>query len=135
VALVTWDASYSVNVKKCDADHQKLFYLINTLHEAMKSGQGRTIIAGIVHELEWYTQTHFLTEEDLLQRARYPDLDDHRFQHQKFVAQVKQFREDLDARGTANSITVLTFLKDWLASHIKQSDKKYSEHLRSQGIN
>ena len=134
MALVTWDASYSVNVKRCDADHQKLFYLINTLHEAMKSGQGRTIIAGIVHELEGYTQTHFLAEEALLQRAQHPNLNDHRLQHQEFVAQVKQFRDDLDARGTANSIAVLAFLKDWLANHIKQADKRYSEYVNSQGI-
>ena len=134
MALVTWDASYSVNVKRCDADHQKLFYLINTLHGAMKAGQARTIIAGIVHELEGYTQTHFLAEEALLQRVRYPNLDDHRLQHQKFVAHVKQFRDDLEAGGTANSIAVLAFLKDWLANHIKQADKRYSEYVNSQGI-
>jgi hemerythrin len=131
---VTWDASYSVNIKSCDAEHQRLFYLINTLHEAMKSGQGHTLIDEIVHELESYTQTHFHAEEAMLQRAQYPNLDDHRLQHQKFVAQVKQFRDDLDARGRVNSITVLTFLRDWLANHIKQTDKGYSEHLNSQGI-
>lgn len=134
MALVTWDASYSVNVKSCDAEHRKLFHLINTLHEAMKSGQGRTLIAGIVHELERYTQTHFLAEEALLQRAQYPNLNDHRLQHQKFVTQVKQFRDDLEAGGIANSVAVLTFLRDWLANHIKQTDKRYSEHLNSQGI-
>jgi hemerythrin-like metal-binding protein len=52
-------------VESLDAEHRKLFYLINTLHEAMKSGQSRTVIAGILHELERYTQTHFLVEEAL----------------------------------------------------------------------
>ena len=88
MALVTWDASYSVNVKRFDAAHQKLFYLINALHEAIKAGQGRALIAGIVHELERYTETHFLAEEALLQFAQCPKLDDHRLQRQKFVAQI-----------------------------------------------
>ena len=101
----------------------------------MKAGQGRTILAGIVHELDRYTQTHFLAEEALLQRAQYPNLAEHRSQHQKFVAQVKKFTDDLEKDNLANSITVLMFLKDWLANHIKQTDKAYSEHLNSSGIN
>jgi hemerythrin-like metal-binding protein len=67
--LVTWDKSYRVNVECCDAEHRKLFSLINALHEAMMSGKSRAIIAGTVHELEKYTQTHFLAEEALMQRA------------------------------------------------------------------
>ena len=135
MALINWDVSYSVKVKRCDADHRKLFYLINALHEAMKYGKGSTIIAKIVRELESYTQTHFLAEEALLQRAQYPKLDDHRAQHQKFVAQVEEFRAGLESGGIGKSIEVLEFLKDWLAKHINHTDKMYSAHLNSQGIN
>ncbi|MGA3093543.1 MAG: bacteriohemerythrin [Terriglobales bacterium] len=134
MALVTWDMSYSVAVKVCDAEHQKLFHLFNTLHEAMKTGQHNTVIIGIVHELEKYTQTHFIAEEDLLQKTQYPKLDEHRWQHRKFVDQVKRFRDDLEKDGMANSISVLIFLKDWLAEHIKHTDRMYSEHLNSRGI-
>src|SRR5271157_2886782 len=41
MALVTWDQSYSVSVKKLDEQHQKLFSLLNTLHEAMRQGKGQ----------------------------------------------------------------------------------------------
>lgn len=134
MALVTWDSSYSVNVKSCDAEHQKLFALINDLHAAMKVGQGRTVLGDIVRELEKYTQTHFLAEEGLLQRAQYPKLDDHRGQHREFIARVKKFRDDLEKGGGGDSVAVLTFLKDWLAKHIKQTDKGYSEYLNSHGV-
>jgi hemerythrin len=134
LALATWDTSYSVSVKSCDAEHQKLFDLINQLNEAMGLGQGRTIVAPVVQELEKYTQTHFRAEEALLKQACYPKLEEHRLQHQKFVAQVKRFKDDLDAGSMGNSIAVLKFLKDWLADHIKQTDKMYSEHLNSRGI-
>jgi hemerythrin len=133
--LVTWDKSYSVNVGTCDAEHRKLFSLINALHEAMKSGRSRTIIAGTVYELEKYTQTHFLAEEALMQRAQYPNLPEHRLEHQKFVAQVKQFRQDLQAGGKCDPNAVVMFVKDWLAKHIMQTDKMYSGHLNSHGIN
>jgi hemerythrin-like metal-binding protein len=132
--LVTWDKSYSVNVECCDAEHRKLFSLINALHEAMMSGKSRAIIAGTVHELEKYTQTHFLAEEALMQQAQYPKLNEHRGEHQKFVAQVKQFRHDLETGGTCDPNAVVMFVKDWLAGHIMQTDKVYASHLNSHGI-
>jgi hemerythrin len=135
LALVTWDPSYSVKVKSSDTQHQKLFSLMNALHDAMKSGQGRSVIAGTVVELEKYTHTHFLAEEELMQRTQYPKLAEHKIEHQKFVAKVLKFRQDLETGGKIDSIAVLTFLKDWLANHIKQTDKGYSEHLNSHGVN
>ena len=135
MALVTWDQSYSVKVKRCDDQHQKLFDLINALHDAMKTGQGRKIISDTVRELESYTKTHFSAEEALLQRAGYPKLAEHRAEHQKFVAEVKKFKESLDSTGAEAPISVLSFLKDWLANHIKQTDKMYSDHLNAHGIN
>jgi hemerythrin len=108
---------------------------MNALHDAMKSGQGRSVIAGTVVELEKYTHTHFLAEEELMQRTQYPKLAEHKIEHQKFVAKVLKFRQDLETGGKIDSIAVLTFLKDWLANHIKQTDKGYSEHLNSHGVN
>jgi hemerythrin len=134
MALVTWDQSYSVKVASCDSEHQKLFALINQLHDALKSGQGKAVLAGVVRELEKYSQTHFLAEEALMQRTQYPGLKEQRLLHQKFVSQVKQFRENLDKGLTGDSVNVLLFLKDWLAKHILKADKMYSAHLNANGI-
>jgi hemerythrin len=30
---------------------------------------------------------------------------------------------------------VLGFLKDWLANHIRQTDRAYSAHLNANGVN
>jgi len=134
MALVTWDQSYSVKVKRCDADHQKLFSLINALHDAMRTCQGSKVIADTVHELETYTKTHFSAEEALLQRAGYPKLAEHHAEHQVFIAKVKEFKDCVARAGAEAPISVLTFLKDWLSNHILQTDKLYSEHLNSHGI-
>ena len=135
MALVTWDESYSVNVKSCDAQHQKLFSLINSLHEAMKLGRGRQVVGRIVDELERYTQTHFSAEEALMERAQYCGLEEHCTQHRHFESRVAQFKKDLDEGAAGDSISVLTFLKDWLATHILRTDRMYSEELNAHGIN
>jgi hemerythrin len=134
MALISWDQSYSVKVKRCDEDHQKLFALMNTLHDAMRVGKGRTVIRQIVSELSDYTQTHFQAEEALMEQANYPALAGHRVEHQRFIARVAGFQKDLDSGTSGNSVAVLEFLKDWLVKHIKKLDQSYSAHLNANGI-
>ena len=132
--LITWDKSYSVNVKRCDEQHQKLFALMNELHDAMRVGTGGTAVRKVVAQLNDYTISHFAAEEALLDRFGYPGLAEHREEHKKFVAQVNKFRDDFDHGGGASSVAVLEFLKDWLVRHIRQTDRKYSAHLNENGI-
>jgi len=135
MSLVTWDQSYSVKVKRCDQEHQKLFQLMNALHDAMRVGKGRTLIQQILGELNDYTKIHFRAEEGLMELAKYPALAGHRIEHQKFVTRVAQFQKDLDAGTGGNSVAVLEFLKDWLVKHIQKIDQSYSAHLNAHGIN
>lgn len=132
--LITWDKSYSVSVRKFDEQHQKLFALLNALHAAMQKGQGQAMVQETVRELNTYTLTHFRAEEEALRKANYPGLAAHQAEHQKFIAQVSQFVEQLKAGKAASSITILTFLKDWLANHIRQTDRSYAAYLNSQGV-
>jgi hemerythrin len=132
--LVTWDESYSVSVQKLDEQHQKLFSLINTLHDAMRQGKGQAIVQDTVRELAAYTLSHFRAEEELLRRANYPALAEHQAEHRKYVDQVNQFSQDLAAGRNTSSIKVLQFLKDWLAEHIRRTDRSYSAHLNAHGV-
>jgi hemerythrin-like metal-binding protein len=131
MALYNWKPRYSVKVRSCDAEHVKLFALINDLHEAMQSGKGAQVIQRVIGELERYTQTHFSAEEALMAKASYPALAAHRVEHQKFVEAVVKFRK----QGiSGQSIAVLTFLNDWLVNHIMRTDQQYSAHLNAHGI-
>jgi len=134
MALVTWDQSYGVSVSRLDEQHQKLFSLINSLHEAMRQGKGQEVVQDTVRELAAYTATHFRAEEELLRKAGYPGLVAHEAEHQKYVAKVNQFAEDLKAGRNASSISVLGFLKDWLAEHILRTDRSSSAYLNAQGV-
>jgi len=134
MALVTWDQSYSVSVQKFDEQHQKLFALLNALHDAMQKGAGQAMVQDTVRELSNYTVSHFRAEEEALRRANYPGLVAHQAEHQKFVAQVNQFAEQLRVGKSASSVTVLTFLRDWLSKHIRETDRSYGAYLNSKGV-
>jgi hemerythrin len=134
MALITWDQSYSVKVAELDGHHQKLFSLLNTLHDAMRTGKGNSVIQSIVEELANYTHTHFQREEALMEETKYPGLEVHRMEHQKLMAKVGGYKAALDKGSGVNTSAVLDFLREWLAKHINRMDKAYSSHLNASGI-
>jgi len=113
---------------------KKLFSLINTLHEAMLAGKGSEKIKQVVSAPSNYTKFHFSTEKALLEKTKYGALTAHRQQHHEFVKKVEDFQKDAAAGKTANSASVLNFMKDWLTRHIKQADQKSAEHLNANGV-
>ena len=134
MALVTWDQSYSVSVRRMDEQHQKLFALINALHDAMRQGKGQAAVQDTVRELAAYTVTHFRAEEELLRKSNYPGLVAHQMEHRKYLAKVNQLVEDTKAGRIASSISVLGFLKEWLADHIRRTDRSYAAYLTAHGV-
>ena len=70
----------------------------------------------------------------LLEKTKYGALTAHRQQHHEFVKKVEDFQKDVAAGKTANSASVLNFMKDWLTRHIKQTDQKSAEHLNANGM-
>lgn len=134
MAIIEWSPVYSVKVKKFDDQHKKLVDLINQLHDAMKSGQGNTAIGIVLQSLVAYTGTHFADEVKLLQANGYPDLVKHQAEHDKFVKQVVEFQQKFKDGTAMLTMTVLSFLKEWLVKHIQGEDKKYGIFLNAKGI-
>jgi hemerythrin len=134
MSLMTWDQSYSVKVAELDGHHQKLFFLLNTLHDAMRAGKGNSVIRAIVEELADYTHTHFQREEALMGQTKYPGLETHRIEHQKLMAKVGEYKAALDSGQNVNTTAVLEFLREWLAKHINRVDKAYASHLNANGV-
>jgi hemerythrin len=134
MAVFTWNESYSVRVRQCDAQHKGLFDTINQLADAMRVGKGHAVISQIVSQLITYTRTHFQQEEALMEQAQYPELAAHRQLHRKLVADVEKFQRELEEGLRPNTVAVLDFLKEWLTQHIQKVDKAYSQHLNSHGI-
>jgi len=131
--LITWSSSYSVLVEKMDQEHQRLIDVINNLYAAMREGRGKEAIGTIMNELIDYTKTHFAHEERLMKESGYAGLEEQRNAHENLISQVLEIQNKFKS-GTALSQEVMSFLKNWLASHIQGMDKKYGPHLNKKGI-
>lgn len=134
MALITWDDKYSVEIPSIDAQHKKLIEIINTLHEAMSQGKGDKVLNQVMDELVQYTQTHFAFEEKLLMANAYPDIVNHKAEHEKLTQKVVEFQTMAKNGQIALSVSVNSFLKSWLLDHIAGFDKKYSALLKSKGV-
>jgi hemerythrin-like metal-binding protein len=128
MALMKWDATLSVSVPSLDAQHQRLIALVNSLHDAMRAGQGAATLGTVLDELLSYTRTHFMNEEMLMKSRRYPGLDAHVAEHRALIADVQKLQAELKS-GTLLTMTVMEFLQAWLMKHILQSDKQYVPYL------
>ncbi|MFN4132358.1 MAG: bacteriohemerythrin [Caldimicrobium sp.] len=113
----------ATGVKEADEQHKKLVNLVNDLYNAMKQGKGREVIDKTLDELVKYAGYHFNTEETLMTKYGYPELANHKREHENFKAKIKEFM-DKKAKGEATlSIEVMNFFKEWLVKHIMGTDK------------
>jgi hemerythrin-like metal-binding protein len=67
--MFAWDQSFAVGIPHVDAQHKQLFGIVNELHQAMKSGQSKSVVGQTLEKLVAYTVTHFKDEEALMRRA------------------------------------------------------------------
>ncbi len=133
MSLINWNDSFSVGIAEIDEQHINLVKMLNELTDAMKAGKGNDVMSPIIQRLIKYTQTHFKTEESLFKSYNYPDASEHISEHRDFVEKISVFNEDFKSGKKTLSIDILNFLAGWLQSHIKGTDKKYSEFLISHG--
>ena len=132
--LIDWTDDLSVKIEVIDKQHYTLVEMINDLNEAMENRIGQETAGEIIESLVNYTETHFKTEEDLLKKNGFSEIDSHKQEHADFVKKVSEFRDDFNSGKIGLSIFIMDFLSSWLKNHIKGTDKKYSDFLNSRGV-
>jgi len=124
---------YETGIDVIDKQHKELFERIDALLVATYKGSEKKELEKIVEFLEGYIETHFETEEELMLKYKYSDLDKHRNEHQSFVFTFESIKSELVNKG-ANSylaIRVEKEIRNWWGSHVLETDKKYVSYLKS----
>jgi hemerythrin-like metal-binding protein len=132
MAIFTWDDSVALGIPIIDEQHKALFDWINTLNEAIESGDGSEAVGEIIWKLITYVTEHFGAEERLMISCNYPELAAHRQEHDQFVARLSEIQVSF-IDGHEMGVNVLVFMVNWLVYHIKGTDQGYSKFIRAQG--
>ena len=134
MAVLNWSDDLSVGVAEIDGQHKRLVAMINELNDAMLQGKGKDALQKVINGLITYTGTHFKAEERYFDQFGYEDSGAHKALHAQFVSKVSKFRDDYASGRLGLSIEVMSFLSDWLVSHIKGQDKKYTACFHANGM-
>ncbi|MDR2807575.1 MAG: bacteriohemerythrin [Spirochaetaceae bacterium] len=129
--FVEWDNRYSVGIPAIDEQHKELFNLTNNLYSACLQGDKESgeYFKEVIRATVNYVRFHFTAEEKIMMRIQYPELEDHKRDHESFV---KKVLDDVKAFEEGHNFvpnTFVRFLRDWVLTHIAVTDKKYAEYI------
>lgn len=134
MSVTAWNVDLQIGLAGIDRQHKKLFSMLHELATAVASGQGLSEMSKLLSGLTIYTQTHFRLEEQYFEEFSYPDRESHQAEHFAFMRQLREFGHAF-ARGDADvDAQAFVFLAEWLRNHIKGTDQKYVEFLKSHGV-
>lgn len=129
VLFIKWSDLHSTNIPIIDEQHRGIVETINSLYYFMRNKQASEIIMSTIAKMEQYAYIHFLTEENLLKQAKYPDFETHKKLHKSF--RHKSLILSAQLKKTPDAHELLSFLKQWWIDHINVIDQKYASCLHS----
>ena len=86
--IACWQEEYVTGNPQVDGQHQQIFELVNTLHDAVVTGANITVLQELLEDLANHTIEHFQTEEALMMAVNYPDYKRHKLTHDRLLATV-----------------------------------------------
>lgn len=129
-----WDDSYKIGIDEIDRQHHGLVDLVVQLYAAMRQGKGKEVLDSTLNKLVDYTSVHFGTEEAYFNKFQYPKSAAHKKEHEEFTKKVAEFKASYDAGRVMITLSLIDFLSGWLTTHIKGSDREYTEFFKAHGI-
>lgn len=132
--IMSWNNTYATGIASIDSQHQQLVVYINDLYDAMTKNQGGEVTKRLLNSLVDYTVKHFAHEEQLFAKTGYPESKAHIAEHEALKKQVGEFGKKFAAGQATVNAELMNFLRNWLTTHILQSDKRYVAHLKAKGV-
>jgi len=129
MALITWDASYSVGHDGLDDDHQALIKILDDLCTTLSTPGARNDVGATIARMEHYAARHFAREEALLRAAGYPELEPHLAEHKDYLQRLARLRTEHEQGNLFLTVDLMDFLSSWLINHILETDFQYRPWL------
>ncbi|MBF0132995.1 MAG: bacteriohemerythrin [Magnetococcales bacterium] len=139
IAQFPWLESLKVGSSRIDAQHERLFDMINQLGNLLRhTVTDATIpqgIHGILRDLLLYVDTHFHDEERLMEDLGLPWLEAHKKIHRGLESDIIGFNRKIQQAVAPGSqhfmlLQLHKFLGDLLVCHIMEEDMKIRSYRR-----
>lgn len=145
-----FNGSLLLNIPEIDRQHRQIADIINQLiralqpphhntspytpHDTYHNDSANTCDHGLTpqdirHHLDDLikaTEEHFLYEERLMKKIRYPGHTEHKREHLLLMAELKSFIRDILADNAQLDLKSIDSLKRWFVLHIHCSDMAFA---------
>ncbi len=134
VKRLEWANIYATGVEEIDAQHRKLFKMINELGDAIKAGQGPEAAPQALKFLGDYVKTHFGYEEECMHKLKCPVAGKNKEAHESFLKLFTKYNDRFRAEGYKEDVVVElhTIAVDWLVKHICGVDVNMKHCVRKE---
>jgi hemerythrin len=131
--MVSWSGNFATGIELIDNQHKNLFILTNELYHACRLGGDEldSVFKETMSRMVEYVRFHFATEQELLQRIKYPNYAEHKSAHDSLIKTIIETTTDYGKKRFVPNNFVRS-LKDWIVSHIGHSDKLYAVYITDQ---
>jgi len=86
----------------------------------------------IINLLKEYTILHFSDEEKIMENCSFPEIEEHKREHEFFVKKLEDLTQKLEKDPNSLTLEIYEFLKNWLLNHILWRDKKLAIFAREE---
>jgi hemerythrin len=125
-----WDSKYETGIPAVDDQHKELFTLVGELSKAIENDL-ELDCAYLMARLEVYSLYHFTSEEHLMQKYDYPDIDEHIREHKRFRKKILSLKNNcMESKDVEDEKKLFQFLEDWITTHTIDMDQKYVPYLK-----
>ena len=123
---IEWKSSYEIGHTLIDTQHQALVELINKL---LMEEKGSSKSSDLLVDFMKYAQEHFVQEEEIMAKLNFPELELHKTQHLGYILKGMEFANKSLRNHPKLHTETLTYMKEWLLTHILSEDKKIATYL------
>jgi hemerythrin len=134
MALLVWEDKYSVGVAEIDAQHKKMFEMINNLFHALEKSKAQEQLQPIIKGFIDYAQYHFATEEKYFNEYNYPQKDEHTQAHNMYTKKINELLKQSIEDKTLTSVQLMDFVEDWWIQHVTGMDQQYAKFFNDHGL-
>lgn len=130
---IRWEKRYEIGHERIDFEHQIFVDLIAKIDDAVHTGSKEGYIERLLNELRAYAVFHFLSEENIMYIAEYPEYEEHKRHHDELLIELGSVLAE-GGLGNHEVENIVVFLKDWFVNHTLHEDVKISEFVKGKHI-
>jgi hemerythrin len=129
--MLQWSDSYSMGHERIDFEHRIFLGLLNEYQTARRDGGAKEGLLRILNEIASYARFHFLSEENLMEDIRYPQLDEHKHLHKTLIEALGNMRLGLEY-DLMTAARIEQSLLDCFSQHFIVEDGKIGRYVKTE---